>query len=149
MDYRRDVSATEIINELPKLTAAELQAVRRKLMEIAPEESAIDLRECGIDERQAADLCARLKSFAEDWERPEASVYDNTPARSPQPRLRPVRVGGWEGAGFSFVSFVSFVGTLAFSYTHEPHQSHESLRRLMLEFFEVRRPNQAAPVSTP
>ncbi len=45
--------------------------------------------------------------------------------------------------------FVSFVGTPAFSFAHESHQSHECLSRLTLGFFEVRRPNQAAPVNTP
>jgi hypothetical protein len=35
-----------------------------------------DLRTAGIDEAQAADLRARLKSFAEDWERPETAIYD-------------------------------------------------------------------------
>ncbi len=38
---------------------------------------AIDLRERGIDEAQAADLRARFSTFAEDWESPEMSVYDN------------------------------------------------------------------------
>jgi hypothetical protein len=35
-----------------------------------------DLRERGIDEQQAGDLRQRLRSFAEDWERPEMDVYD-------------------------------------------------------------------------
>lgn len=39
--------------------------------------SRIDLRERGIDERQAADLRARLSAFAEDWDRPEMAVYDS------------------------------------------------------------------------
>jgi len=30
----------------------------------------------GIDESQAADLRRRLSPFAEDWDRPEMSVYD-------------------------------------------------------------------------
>ena len=37
---------------------------------------AVDLKERGIDENQAADLRQRLKSFAEDWDRPEMDVYD-------------------------------------------------------------------------
>ncbi len=37
----------------------------------------IDLRTRGIDEAQAADLRARLKTFAEDWDSPEMDVYDN------------------------------------------------------------------------
>jgi hypothetical protein len=37
---------------------------------------AIDLAQRGIDERQAADLRGRLKSFAADWDRPEMDVYD-------------------------------------------------------------------------
>ena len=75
------MSVAQIINELPKLTAAELQAVRRKLAEITAEDSAVALHDRGIDEAQAADLRSRLKSFAEDWERPEASIYDESPAR--------------------------------------------------------------------
>ena len=30
-----------------------------------------------IDEQQAADLRARLESFAEDWESPEMNIYDD------------------------------------------------------------------------
>jgi hypothetical protein len=36
----------------------------------------VELNERGIDEQQAADLRDRLKTFAEDWERPEMDVYD-------------------------------------------------------------------------
>jgi hypothetical protein len=45
------------------------------------ESNGVDLRARGIDEAQAADLRARLKTFAEDWERPEANIYDKDPAR--------------------------------------------------------------------
>ncbi|MDE0638505.1 MAG: hypothetical protein OXI43_21900 [Candidatus Poribacteria bacterium] len=38
---------------------------------------SIDSRERGIDEAQAANLRARLTCFAEDWESPEMSIYDN------------------------------------------------------------------------
>jgi hypothetical protein len=75
------VSAAQIINELPNLTAAELQAVRRKLAEISAGRSPAALHDRGIDEAQAANLRSRLKTFAEDWERPEAAIYDETPAR--------------------------------------------------------------------
>ncbi len=75
------MSAAEIIDELPKLSPSELRAVRQKLKELSFEEGVIDLRARGIDAAQAADLRARLKTFAEDWERPEASVYDKSPAR--------------------------------------------------------------------
>lgn len=106
--YIPAVSATEIINELPKLSEDERQAVLHKLRELALQDEdvllcqhaadeqaaeldrledeaapyrAVDLRDRGIGEAQAADLRARLKTFAEDWERPEASVYDKDPAR--------------------------------------------------------------------
>jgi hypothetical protein len=36
----------------------------------------VDLRERGIDDKQAADLRGRLRAFAEDWDRPEMDVYD-------------------------------------------------------------------------
>ena len=39
--------------------------------------NSIDLQACGIDKAQAADLRARLATFAEDWESPEMSLYDN------------------------------------------------------------------------
>jgi len=75
------VSVAQIINELPKLTAAERQAVRRKLMGIVAKDSAVELHDRGIDKAQAADLRSRLNTFAEDWERPEASIYDEDQTR--------------------------------------------------------------------
>jgi hypothetical protein len=45
------------------------------------ESKDIDLQTRGIDEAQAAELRARLATFAEDWERPENSVYDDDRAR--------------------------------------------------------------------
>ena len=45
------------------------------------EPKGIDLRTRGIDAAQAADLRARLKTFAEDWDRPEAAIYDEDSAR--------------------------------------------------------------------
>lgn len=36
----------------------------------------IDLQGRGIDKNQAADLRQRLRTFAEDWDRPEMDVYD-------------------------------------------------------------------------
>ena len=75
------MSASQIIDELPKLTPAELQAVRRKLVEITAEKPMVALHDRGIDEAQATDLRSRLKTFAEDWERPEASIYDEDQTR--------------------------------------------------------------------
>lgn len=37
---------------------------------------SIDLRSRGIDEKQAAELRARLQGFAEDWESPMMEAYD-------------------------------------------------------------------------
>ena len=48
----------------------------RVIVTFLPTRGPIDLRERGIDEVQAADLRARLQSFAEDWERPEMEAYD-------------------------------------------------------------------------
>jgi hypothetical protein len=41
----------------------------------------VDLRERGIEEKQAADLRRRLGAFAEDWDRPEMAAYDELPPR--------------------------------------------------------------------
>lgn len=38
--------------------------------------SRVDLEALGINPAQAADLRARLTSFAEDWDRPEMDAYD-------------------------------------------------------------------------
>jgi hypothetical protein len=40
------------------------------------ERGPIDLRVRGIDEAHAADLRARLATFAEDWDSPEMDIYD-------------------------------------------------------------------------
>ncbi|HFE66670.1 MAG TPA: hypothetical protein ENJ93_05345 [Chloroflexi bacterium] len=37
----------------------------------------IDLAARGISEEQAADLRARLATFAEEWDSPEMDIYDN------------------------------------------------------------------------
>lgn len=37
----------------------------------------IDLRAREIDEAQAADLRARLATFAEEWDSPEMDIYDS------------------------------------------------------------------------
>lgn len=38
---------------------------------------SIDLREHSISKAQTAELRARFATFAEDWESPEMSIYDN------------------------------------------------------------------------
>lgn len=59
-----------------------------ELLEPAPTEEArvivtfisgngtVDLQERGMSEADADSLRARLKAFAEDWERPEMDAYD-------------------------------------------------------------------------
>jgi hypothetical protein len=44
---------------------------------IEPEEEGIELSAYGIDETQAEALRANLVTFAEDWNSPEMSIYDN------------------------------------------------------------------------
>ena len=51
--------------------------------------ASVNLRDRGIDEAQAADLRARLATFAEDWESPEMSIYDNYDAA--KSKLPPAR----------------------------------------------------------
>jgi hypothetical protein len=41
-----------------------------------PSIGKVDLSARGIDAEQAADLRARLKAFAEDWDSPEMDIYD-------------------------------------------------------------------------
>jgi hypothetical protein len=48
----------------------------RVIVTFLPPADRVDLRSRGVDEAQAADLRARLRPFAEDWDRPEFDVYD-------------------------------------------------------------------------
>ena len=47
----------------------------RVVVTFLPDRS-VSLTARGIDEAQAMDLRSRLKTFAEDWDRPEMDVYD-------------------------------------------------------------------------
>jgi hypothetical protein len=40
-------------------------------------ENEVDLRAHNIDQKQAAELRARLTPFSEDWNSPEMDIYDN------------------------------------------------------------------------
>ena len=48
------------------------------------ESGLVDLRSRGINEKQAAELRARFETFAEDWDSPEMSIYDNYDAAKAQ-----------------------------------------------------------------
>jgi len=80
------------MKELPRLTPIERRLLLQKLQQLESAEAAhlhdeattygtVDLRARGITEAQAGDLRARLKTFAEDWDRSEASIYDEDPPR--------------------------------------------------------------------
>ena len=60
----------ELLEPAPQIEEA------RVVITFLPARSQIDLGERGIDVAAAADLRARLKTFAEDWSRPEMDVYD-------------------------------------------------------------------------
>ncbi len=47
----------------------------RVIVTFIPKDS-VELGKRGIDESHAANLRARLQTFAEDWERPEMGAYD-------------------------------------------------------------------------
>jgi len=72
----------QLLQAFEKLPAEERQEfVQEVLRRVQSRNGSVDLRERGIPEKQAADLRARLKTFAEDWDRPEAAIYDEDPAR--------------------------------------------------------------------
>jgi len=74
------MSQAEIMIEIPKLSHAQRREILRRILEIE-RNGSVDLSPRGIGETQAAELRSRLKTFAEDWERPEADIYDQAPAR--------------------------------------------------------------------
>jgi hypothetical protein len=48
----------------------------RVIVTFLPGPNLVDLKARGINEAQAADLRARLQTFADDWDRPEMDAYD-------------------------------------------------------------------------
>ncbi len=78
------------MKELPNLSAAERRLLFEKLQELAisdaggqlrEEPLTIDLASRGISAEQAASLRSRLATFSDDWDRPEAAIYDEDQAR--------------------------------------------------------------------
>lgn len=70
-------SIVELLEAFEKLAPKEREEFVRELMRrVHPHDRRVELKELGIDEDHAANLRARLKSFAEDWNRPEAAIYD-------------------------------------------------------------------------
>jgi hypothetical protein len=63
--------------ELAQLPANVPEETRAIVTFIEPEEEEIDLSTYRIDETQAESLRANLATFAEDWNSPEMSIYDN------------------------------------------------------------------------
>ena len=64
-----------LVLQLPDAVSPGQHRVRVQIDPVE-ESSSVDLTARGINECQAADLRHRLGSFAEDWDRPEAGVYD-------------------------------------------------------------------------
>ncbi len=50
--------------------------------------NGIDLRARGIDRKRAAELRAQFETFAEDWDSPEMSIYDDYYAASASHQTR-------------------------------------------------------------
>ena len=72
------VETAQLLLAFEALPPQEKQVFVRELFQRLP---LVDLRQRGIDKAQASDLRARLKTFADDWDRPEMSVYDEIPTR--------------------------------------------------------------------
>lgn len=68
------IETLQLLRAFEALAPGEKEEFVRELLQMrAP---AVDLRARGMDEAKATDLRARLKTFAEDWDRPEMGVYD-------------------------------------------------------------------------
>lgn len=68
----------QLLRAYEALPPGEKQVFVRELLQRVP---TVDLRERGINEAEAADLRARLKTFTADWDRPDMGVYDEIPTR--------------------------------------------------------------------
>ena len=62
------VELTEIPGDIPDPS---------RVMVTFLEPHLVDLKSRGIEPEQAADLRARLATFAEEWESPEMDIYDD------------------------------------------------------------------------
>ena len=58
------------------LEPAPQEGEARVLVTFLPSNGVVDLRDRGINQEEAADLRGRLRSFVDDWNRPEMDVYD-------------------------------------------------------------------------
>ena len=61
-----------------ELTELPVDLTEARVLVTFLEPKYVDLQAHGIDEEQAANLRARLKTIAEDWDRPEMDIYDET-----------------------------------------------------------------------
>ena len=68
----------QLIRAYEALPLLEKESFVRELLQRL---ALVELQSRGINETQAADLRARLKTVAEDWDRPEMSIYDDIPTR--------------------------------------------------------------------
>jgi hypothetical protein len=62
------------LEQLPVNVPEETKAI---VSFIEAEEEGVDLSTYGIDETEVESLLANLAPFAEDWNSPEMSIYDN------------------------------------------------------------------------
>ena len=69
------MSTAEILDELAKLSPEERRLIARRLAEL--ESGSVDLQSRGIAAHEAAELRHRLDRFAEDWDSPEMTAYDD------------------------------------------------------------------------
>ena len=59
-----------------RLGVEPLELLRRLIDSEAAVTGPVDLAQRGVGPEQAADLRARLRAFAPDWERPDMEAYD-------------------------------------------------------------------------
>jgi len=62
--------------EVELLETPDYTEATRVVVTFLPGRGIVNLRDRGIDREEAAQLRWRLRSMAEDWERPEMEVYD-------------------------------------------------------------------------
>jgi hypothetical protein len=71
----------DLVEPLDEVDGSRVADGSRVIVTWVPSRYPVDLRERGIDEPQADDLRRRLSPFAEDWNRPEMTAYDDLPPR--------------------------------------------------------------------
>jgi hypothetical protein len=81
MNAISDQIEPDIAETIASEARAHGMSVNEYLKNLPARLNGVDLRLRDMEEVHVSNLRARLRTFAEDWDRPEADIYDEDPPR--------------------------------------------------------------------